>query len=249
MDKEYSCDDAHRNVRLDRAHVIREHMHALSGARLRVSVIPRDFKNEVGQVLIEPLLVSWSSARQKTISRYFITEDKGLAFEVFDDQKSRNTPPNRPYFKRDYQEEEVVSFSAKLAKNAGRYSVSQMQNLTKKIAQEFNMIAPLVEHRRPEAEEENYYGFAISELNKILMHTPNMAYVLHEHGHIIDDKIAGNTWVDHGPSFVRIFMFLAQRYMHFSPLQMEFMARECHLDVADLNAIPNAELLISQPQF
>ena len=223
-----------KRIALDSLYDIDVHMHPITGARLKLANKTSPFIDEEGNKFASPFFVFWAPADQKTITQYELTADFAAATSAYKQMKKDNAPPKEFPFSRDYQEDKIVEFNTWVSRGSAKYNLPQMQNLTAQIVADFNMAAVDTDYK-PDSEDNKLLGYAITSLNEIMMRTRDMSILLHEMAHIIDTHVCGNDGINHGPSFMRVYMTLLSRYMHFPIFQLEEKAQKLGIDVADIN--------------
>lgn len=232
-----------KRVRLNTLFDIQSHMHVLSGARLKLAHKTKPFVDEHGVKHVSPYFVFWTPPAQKSISAYSIFDQEEAAREAYERLKDGSAPPKTRRFLHDYQEDQVIDFNNTVSRGSAKYTLPQMQKLTRQITEEFRMVATKIDYEPPN-KDDPFWGLADTDLNEVLMKTRKLSIVLHELGHIVDTQIFGNDWVDHSPSFMLAYILLLERYMHFPRLTLEEMAKKHDLDVAKKQDIPAASPLM-----
>jgi hypothetical protein len=114
----------------------------------------------------------------------------------------------------------------------------QMERVIKRISEDFNMDKPSVAYRKPHQHSAYIVSSYTPDEHAIQMQHRKLSYVLHEVAHAIDTRM-GNEWADHGPSFVRILIRLADKYQFWhSAEELEKSAKKAGIAVAPDHAVP-----------
>ena len=228
--KKPSSDDsappAQARRRLDSLTIFARTTHAVSGARL---LLARDRAEGT-------YIVAWVAPWQRSITDYRTTGKLAEARALYHDM-AQNDPPVTPSLTRDWQRNRLYAWE-ETALDAASPDIApaQMQNIADRIARDFNLAAaPTVTYRAPR-KGDNPISYFYPGNNSIRMTHRQISAVIHEMAHAVDQKIYGNKWADHGPSFVRTLIMLAERYQFWlDPEKLEQSAKEAGLAVAPRN--------------
>jgi hypothetical protein len=240
MPKRYAPDER-KKLNLDRDLEFHEtHRHEISGARLYLTQTKAPFTDESGRHYNRCYVVFWAAPWQKNMKDYEIFSTKKAAKKEFNYEK-RKGPPLTPSLQRDFQVSKVYRWEGDtLDKNSMNLSPEQMQRVVKKISEDFNMVAPKIKYKTPKSSQQNPASYYYTHLNKILMRHKKLSYVIHEVAHAVDHQVNGNKWVDHGPSFVRTLIRLAEKYQYWHcPEELEKSAKKAGILVAPEDSLPN----------
>jgi hypothetical protein len=135
---------------------------------------------------------------------------------------------------RDWQREKVYAWERDaIDKSSPRLPPAQMENVIRRISRDFNLAAaPTMDYAAPD-EEKGAYSFYLPSHDHIHMGHDELSAVIHEMAHAIDEKINGNSWAGHGPSYVRTLLMLAARYQYWlDPEALERSAKAAGLAIA-----------------
>jgi hypothetical protein len=222
--------------------ILAETLHPVSGARLKLAAL--NDRCRARNPNARPFIVFWAAPWQKTIKDY-------RAFPALIDAKQCFTelrkapPPVTPALRRDFQVEAVYKWERKYI---DRHSPNNMTEdhivrALQKISNDFNMEEPSVNLQPASRRKKRKYSLYHREPYKLDMVSCKLTHAMHEKGHRIDELINDNEWSDHGPSFVRTIIRLADRYQIWQdPVKLEEEAKKMGIlvtDDADLPPLPS----------
>ena len=166
-------------------------------------------------------------------------QEEDIARGLFN-KRGKENPPETPSLQRDWQQSKEYRWEYEaLYKSSPRISIEQMERVVRRISDDFNIAAPTIRYRKPHPTHKNPSSSYDSDLDKILMKHKEMSFVIHELAHAIDEKINGNKWSAHSPSFVRTVIHLAERYQFWhDPKVLEAKAIELGLQIAPESSLP-----------
>lgn len=225
---------AQKALHLDRdLKVCRTHVHWLSGARL-ILACTKD-KKDGGE---KKWIVAWAGHWQKTLKDYDTFDGKDSAGLIFAAKKEAS-PPKIPALMRDWQRGKVYEWETKTFYGGSpKLTPGQMKHVVRRISEDFNMVAPRIHYKKPHPGHKDPTSYYYGHLNKILMRHKELSLVFHEVAHAIDGKLSGNKWSDHGPSYVRTLIRLAERYQIWhDPEKLEQSAIEHGILIAPESAV------------
>ncbi|MCD8498398.1 MAG: hypothetical protein LRZ85_10245 [Alphaproteobacteria bacterium] len=187
-----------------------------------------------------PYVVFWVAPWQKTISEYkaFVTQE---AAKRYFSRHKKKPPPVTPTLRRDFQQNLVYLWEEKFidAHSPNDMTEEQMERIVQRVSDDFNMEAPGIAYKKPNPRHKYAASTYDPTPHAILMKRKKLTWVLHEVGHGVDHKINENQWSDHGPSFVRTIIRLADRYQVWQdPEKLEEEAKKMGILVADDDALP-----------
>lgn len=213
-------------LQLDALEVLQQHDHELTGARLVLA------KSDTAY------FIAWVAPWQKTVKDFIRFDALDLAEEAFT-AKAANKPPRTSALTRDFQVSAVYAWEEKyIHPSAMNIKPEQMERVIKRVAQDFNIDKPSLKYSKPHAHRGYIVSSYMPDNHAIEMQHRKLSYVLHEAAHAIDTR-AGNEWTDHGPSFVRILIRLADKYQFWhSAEELEQSAKDAGILVAPDHAVP-----------
>ncbi len=174
------------------------HKHPYSGAQLIFA------KSEIRPRPVEgPYVVGWLPSGDQTMWFYrrFETQQESLAF--FRVQK-RKGPPDHDEFKYDDQMNDVYGWEGGFRLKTQELTLSEMKKVVASLSDIFNIEAPDVSYK-PGKKKKTYAEASLQD-NEIIMYRPNLALLLHEFAHLINDQVNQDKWAWHGPGFVRTYL-------------------------------------------
>ena len=193
-------------INLDDVTLEKRFKHEVSGAVLYLA------KREDAATGNAQYTVMWAASWQKNVKDFTVYNTKTAALSAFNTAKAKE-PPTTPSLTRDFQVNKVYRWEGDtLDKESVKLTPEQMKRVVKRISEDFNMVAPKIRYKDPDPNQANPASYYYAHLNKILMRHKKLSFVIHEVAHAIDHQINGNKWSDHGPSFVRTLIRLADRY-------------------------------------
>lgn len=223
-------DFSRKRINLNSLFSLQTYMHPISGARLYLSHSTRPFIDEFDVKYINPFFIFWVMPDRKSVNQYIVCDSLSEAQDRYSRMLDHKILPDCSEYKRDYQKQKIYRFDTEMMKGSAKYTLPQMKRLVGVICDEFKFAATGVDYM-PREKGSKIRAFARTDVNEVCMQNRNMSIVLHEMAHIINGRIAGDVWMDHGPSFSRVYMYLLERYMHFPPLYLEEMAAKMMIDV------------------
>lgn len=223
---EDSAPPAPTRRRLDSLTIFARTTHAVSGASL---LLARDKADGA-------YIVAWVAPWQRTI-RDCQTTDKLADARAAYHAMAAAEPPVTPTLTRDWQRNRLYAWEEHALDAASPdIAPALMQNIADRIARDFNLAAAPTVTFHPPRKGDNPVSYFYSEKNSIRMTHRQISAVIHEMAHAVDQKIYGNKWTDHGPSFVRTLIMLAERYQFWlDPEKLEESAKEAGLAIAPRN--------------
>lgn len=211
------------------------HLHPLSGALLvmaRTETKPRPVQGRY--------IVGWLGEGLDTLWHYKNFQTETEARQFFENHK-RSGPPQTRHFKNDRQVGEVYDWEHHFRLKTMALNLSQMESVVGKLSQIFNMEAPTVVFR---PKKRKVYAEADLEKNKIIMYRPNLALLLHEMAHLVNDQINKDKWAWHGPGFLRTYLGILSLFpVIATDRKLEELAQEHGLNIAKENSIPASRIL------
>lgn len=221
-----SAPPAQARRRLESLTIFARTTHAVSGARL---LLARDRADGT-------YIVAWIAPWQRSVTDYR-SADKLAEARVLYQALAAGEPPVTPSLTRDWQRNRLYAWEEEaLDKASPDIAPALMQNIADRIARDFNLAAaPTISFHAPR-KGDRPISYFYSGNNSIRMTHRQISAVIHEMAHAVDEKIYGNRWAAHGPSFVRTLIMLAERYQFWlDPEKLEASAREAGLAVAPRN--------------
>jgi hypothetical protein len=218
-------------------HCLKTFEHGVSGAKLYLAEPFSDIKDNKGKIRKNSYVVLWAAPWQKNVRDYEVYSSKEKAQDAFNKHKKKG-PPLTSALQRDFQVSKVYGWEAEtLHKRSPKLTPEQMHQVVKKISNDFNIVAPKVRYKKPNPNHE--YPASYYHLNQILMQHKELSFVIHEVAHAIDHKLNKNEWSDHGPSFVRTLIRLAERYQYWhNPKELEESATRAGIKIAPDKSLP-----------
>lgn len=213
--------------------ILSRHYHPISGATLKLAALNGRCRAKYPNA--KPYIVFWAAPWQKTVKDYKSFPTLIGAQRCFNRLKQL-PPPVTPALLRDFQREKVYEWERKLIDRHSPNNMTEehMARIVQRISDDFNMKAPAINYDRSKPVSYYYPG-----KHAICMATSKLTHITHEAGHGVDAKINGNKWSDHGPSFVRTIIRLADRYQVWQdPVKLEEEARAMGILVADDADLP-----------
>ena len=208
---------------LDRMMIEAQATHDISGASLYI------LRNETDN----GLLVCWTAPWQRSIREYHSPATMREARAMFKAMTEWG-PPQTPSLCRDWQRDRLYAWESEaIDKASPRLPPAQMENVIRRISRDFNLAAaPTMDYAPPDADK-GAYSFYLPSQEHIHMGHDELSAVIHEMAHAIDEKINGNNWAAHGPSYVRTLLMLAARYQYWlEPEALERSAKAAGLAIA-----------------
>lgn len=181
----------------------------------------------------DTLIVGWIAPWQRSIRDYHTPASFAEAHAIYKAMKKWG-PPTTPALCRDWQRERLYAWERTAIDAASpKIGPDQMENITRRVSRDFNLAAaPSLAYTKPPKNEgpvSSYYPGR----HHIHMGHSELSAVLHELAHTVDDKINGNQWAGHGPSYVRTLLMLAERYQYWlDPVDLERSALAAGLMIA-----------------
>lgn len=248
-------------------HIAHEHMHPLSGARLRLLERARSPRKSLLTASIRGrFIVGWFAGGAQS-TRYYHRYTSASAAKTRFANAAQRTPPQKPEFRRDYQESALIAFD-NIIRRTERLSYIRATQIVGRLNDIFN-IPGSVDLKFPRHKKLSYdisdrhinylLGDYLEDPPKSLIRLfkmpstdapfgQNMTTLIHEYAHHIDATININSdmspetnWVHHGPSFVRTYLALLD-YVGIIDCETSFrMAAERNIDIALLNTLPQLE--------
>jgi len=174
------------------------HKHPFSGAQLifsRSDLRPRPVEG--------PYVVGWLPPGDQTMWFYrrFETQQESLAFFRMQQVKG---PPDHEEFKYDDQMNDVYRWEDAFRLKTQELAPAAMKKVILNLSDIFNIEAPKVSYKP--GKKKKTYAEACLQNNEIIMYRPNLALLLHEFSHLINDQVNHDKWTWHGPGFVRTYL-------------------------------------------
>lgn len=202
-----------------------KYTHPATGARLIFAKIEKKPGPANG-----PYIVGWLATDEDNtwFYRNFQTQQESLSF--FIKQKSFG-PPDHDHFKYDPQMNDVYKWEGRFRMKSPALSLPEMNHVAGKLSEIFNMEAPKVSYN-PMKKKKTYAEAALAD-NHIIMYRPNLALLLHEFAHLVNDQINRDKWAWHGPGFVRTYLSILSLFPKIAKdLDLETLAKEHGIKVA-----------------
>lgn len=220
-----------RKLRIDKdLEILDTHRHEISGANFICA--------RVKKTGAESFITAWVAPWQKTISDYKLHPDYPHASTVFDAGR-HESPPETSALTRDWQCTKVYGWEDKTTRRYDTKPIQQkhMDKTIRDICADFNLEAlPKIRRHHMARAYADYNG----EENLIRIETQRLNFVLHELAHAIDEKINGNKWAAHGPSFVRTLLAVVDRYMRWHDVEeLEQVAVADKIAITPAAALPH----------
>lgn len=177
-----------------------------------------------------PFVVGWHAYWQKQTTCYDLFPDEGAAQAAYK-KLYRRAPPLHPDLTFDRQKQKVYNWQDKyISRGTQRMNLERMRNAVNRLCDDFNMVAPDIAHEKgiPVSQATSWYD---TEFHEILMQHNHFYLVLHEFGHALDTHLVGNKWSGHGPSFVRVMSFLAERYHYETSHKLDAAAKNMGIEI------------------
>lgn len=216
--------------------VSEQHLHPLSGALLILTKIDKKPFPVQGRYA-----VGWLGEQQKKLWHYKNFQTEADARQFFEHHK-KSGPPQNNYFKQDHQVNDVYGWEARFRLKTMALSVPQMEFITGKLSQIFNMEAPTIAFKP--GKKKKVYAEANLQANKIIMYRPQLALLLHEMAHLVNDQVNKDKWAWHGPGFVRTYLSILSLFPIIADAdKLEEQAREDGLSIARESSVPASRKL------
>ncbi|MCM2344768.1 MAG: hypothetical protein NDJ24_09430 [Alphaproteobacteria bacterium] len=213
-----------------------QHLHPLSGAVLVLTKIDSKPRPVQGRYA-----VGWLGEGRQHLWYYKNFQTEADARQFFERHK-KDGPPQNNYFKQDQQVNEVYGWEHHFRLKTMALTIPQMEFVTGKLAQIFNMEAPVVTFKP--GKKKKTYAEADLQNNKIIMYRPQLALLLHEMAHLVNDQVNQDKWAWHGPGFVRTYLSILSLFPIIAPAEkLEALARESGLSIAKENNVRASRLL------
>lgn len=188
-------------------------------------------------------MTAWVAPWQRTISNYTLHKTQENATAWFEMEKDED-PPLTPAMKRDWQRSLVYGWEDKTIRHHdSTLSRDHMNKIAERVSADFNLASvPTISARK---ERHRFLADYDGEKNHIRVHGQwRLSYILHELAHAIDEKINGNHWADHGPSFMRTLLIVVEKYKYWHDAQnLEGLAVKDGILIA-----LGSDLLLPRPQ-
>lgn len=213
--------------------VLLQKTHPLSGAHLILGKSPR--KRASGS-----FIVGWQGALDNSMWYYknFYTQREALCF--FNKQFPLG-PPVNAVFKDDSQVNKEYGWEAGFRLTTKKLTLPQMQEVTSSLSEIFNMAAPEIALKE---RKKKTYAEALLTENKINMYRENLAILLHEFSHLVNDQINKDQWAWHGPGFVRTYLAILSLFPEVGDVAYyEEQARNQGLLIADEDDVPACQMI------
>lgn len=215
--------------------VLHEKTHGQTGARLVLGKIDRKPKPASGSYV-----VGWQAALDDSMWYYknFYTQREALAF--FNKQFPLG-PPINAVFKEDSQVQKEYGWESRFRLTTKKLNLQQMREVTTSLSEIFNMAAPVVELKE---KKKKIYAEAVLSENRINMYRKNLAILLHEFAHLVNDQINQDKWAWHGPGFVRTYLSILSLFPEVGDVNyFEELARDQGLLIANDNDVPSCAII------
>ncbi|WP_435640629.1 hypothetical protein [Micavibrio aeruginosavorus] len=220
--------------------------HPQSGARLVLGRIDGIGVCDDKHTLDDPYVVVWIAPERTYVSNHmlFVSRDTAeFAYKIL--RKSKNGPGMDKAFTKDWQKNRLYQWEyGNIDGHSQRLSDTQMRRVIERVSNDFNLAAPALEvdiAKKP-SEAVSYYYF---QDHKIKMATRRLSDLLHELAHMVDDQVNHNVWSDHGPSFARTLIYIAEKYQWFNPDELIESAEQYGLKIANMNDLPELKKRIA----
>ena len=216
--------------------VLADYEHPLSGARLILAKIERKPHPPNGVYI-----VGWLPP-DETIMWFFKNfETQAQARAAFQAQK-RIGPPVKNDFQYDPQMNDVYDWEDQFRLKTRELSLGEMRTLTSNLSEIFNVAAPDVVYK-PGKKKKTYAEASLQD-SVITMYRPNIALLLHEFAHLINDQINKDKWAWHGAGFMRTYLSILSLFPSIKEEeQLLSSALERKLRIANTEDVPACRLL------
>lgn len=214
----------------DQASLPFRHIHPPSGAKLFFAKLKKPPRNQ------GPYVVGWLPQGEAVTSYYknFSEHSEALAFFY---QARDGTPPVINDFQRDPQMNNVYGWESDFRLKSRPLTKRSMERISARLADIFNMEAPGIEYRPNK--KKRTYAEADLKRNVIQMYRPNLAILLHEFAHLVNDQVNKDNWAWHGPGFMRTYLAILSLFPKVGQHRnLEETAQAQGLSIADENDIP-----------
>jgi|GEM_PF-5705621 len=214
--------------------ILDSYRHELSGARLILAC-----NEEHDESLF---IIAWVAPWQKTIKNYNSFKSELAALTAFSRDKATQ-PPITTEIARDWQHSKVSNWEQKFVdKNDAKLSIQQIENVIRLISKDFNLPHEIkLQHSKNLKANIATYDHKIRTIT--FGNISRLGDILHEMSHCIDADINGNNqgnWSDHGPSFMRTYLVLLDKYKHWDTLKyLENSARKAGVRIAAASSLPH----------
>lgn len=216
--------------------ILAERLHPVSGARLKLAALNDRCRG--AHPGAKSYVVFWAAPWQKTIRQYKAFPTLIGAKRCFS-ALANVPPPVSPALRHDFQRAKVYAWEWKFIHNHSPSNMgeTQLTRIIQRISDDFNMQAPSVNILRKT--HPRTYSAYFPQNHAIDLVSRRFTHAVHEAGHGVDMIINENQWSDHGPSFVRTIIRLADRYQIWQdPVELEEEARKMGILIADDGDLP-----------
>lgn len=213
-----------------------EHQHPASGARLIFAKTEKKPRPVEG-----PYIVGWVAPDEQTVWFYrnFETQQQSLSF--FRAHK-KSGPPDHDDFKYDGQVNDVYGWEDSFRLRTKALDISGMEKIVVTLSDIFNIQAPGVSYK-PGKKKKTYAEASLQD-NEITMYRPNLALLLHEFAHLVNDQVNKDKWAWHGPGFVRTYLSILSLFPKVAGNKdLEALAVKKGISIAQENDIPASRQL------
>ncbi|MCD8566799.1 MAG: hypothetical protein LRY36_02635 [Alphaproteobacteria bacterium] len=223
--------------------ILRRFFHAPSGAHLVLARV--DDYARLDPRPEHPFILAWVAAWQKTVRDYHSVPTKKGASRHFN-RMSREKLPRTCHLMRDFQREAVYRWETKHinASNKNRYmSRKAIHKLARSVSRDFGIEPPEVVFvkgaDKKAMDAKNIAAYYDPRTHKIELNDRRISVVLHELAHAVNRRSNEMIGVCHGPGFVRIQLYLAQKYQSWvDHKKAEKEAFKAGLLVASMDDLP-----------
>lgn len=219
--------------------IIDSHRHEISGAQFILARLKKSSP--------ESFIIAWVAPWQKTIGDYTMHDKESSAGALFEIDR-HITPPETPALTRDWQVTKVYDWENKTVCRADALLTKEaMEKAVRDISATFNLAAiPALDLRRHRLTKT--CGDWDGEGNRIRIREKTrekrwrLSHLLHEMAHAIDEKVNGNRWAAHGPSFVRTFLATVETYNKWHDIaELEQAAAAQRVMITPASALPHLQ--------
>lgn len=216
--------------------VLATHTHPLSGAQLMLARLDKKPYPVQGRYV-----TGWALPGEEILWYYrnFQTEQQARGFFK---ECRKSGPPARGDFLYDGQVNQIYEWQRHFQYGSQALSLTQMQTLTHKLSDIFNMNAPTVLYK-PQAKKTIHAEAVLAE-NTIKMYRPHLSMLLHEMAHLVNDQINQDRWAWHGPGFMRTYLSLLSLFPQIAgPKNIEMLATDAGIAIAPAEVVKSCALL------
>ncbi len=212
-----------------------QHVHPASGAKLFFAKLKKPPRGQ------GPYVVGWLPQSDAVTSFYKNFDEHAEALSFFH-QARNGAPPVVNDFQYDPQMNDVYGWESAFRLKSRVLTQQSMERISARLADIFNMEAPGIEYRPNK--KKRTYAEADLKRNVIQMYRPNLALLLHEFAHLVNDQVNKDNWAWHGPGFMRTYLAILSLFPKVGQHRnLEQTAREQGISIADEEDIPAIQCL------